>query len=66
MRVFVIRKKKSMLSKLILASAAAISVGLLIAGSITLNPLLLGAGVATLFLSCGGLIGLRKRPEVYF
>jgi hypothetical protein len=54
------------LSKLILGSITIISLGLLIGGSVTFNPIVIGAGLAALFLSCGGLIGLRQSSEVYF
>ncbi len=66
MRVMIVQKKKRKVTKLILAGAAIISIGLLAAGGITFNPILLGAGVAAIFLMCAGMIGLRKPPQTYF
>jgi hypothetical protein len=66
MNVILVQRKESKVSKLILAGAAIISIGLLVSGGITFNPILLGAGVAAIFLSCGGIVALRKPPQTYF
>lgn len=64
--MLVVQKKRSKLTKLILGGATIISIGLLIAGGITFNPILLGAGVAAIFLSCGAIVALRKPSQTYF
>ncbi len=61
MRVLRTQKKKPM-TKLAMSVLAVASVATLIAGGILMNPLLIGGGVAGLFLTCGAVVSVR-RPQ---
>jgi hypothetical protein len=50
------------MTPLVIASLGITSLGLLIAGGLSGNPILLGAGVATLLLSCGAILSTRREP----
>jgi hypothetical protein len=61
MRVLRTPKQKSR-TKLVMSVLAIASVATLISGGILMNPILLGAGIAGLFLSCGAVVAVR-RPQ---
>jgi hypothetical protein len=63
MRVIRVVKKKSM-AKLAVLLLTVASVATLLSGGILMNPILIGAGVAGLFLSCGALISVRGRTSL--
>jgi hypothetical protein len=62
MRVIRVQKKKKM-SKPVIAIFAFASLAVLAAGGILMNPILIGAGVAGLFLMCGAAVSLTKSPS---
>ena len=64
MRVIVIKKKKAM-TKISLILFGVASLIVLATGAILFNPICLGAGAAGLFLSCGMVLGLKKREPTY-
>ena len=63
MRVLRVVKKKPM-AKLAMSLLAVASVATLISGGILMNPILIGAGVAGLFLSCGAVVSMRHRTAL--
>ena len=63
MRVIRVVKKKPM-AKLAMLLLAVASVATLISGGILMNPILIGAGVAGLFLSCGAAVSMRRRTAL--
>lgn len=63
MRVIRVPKKKNM-SKLVIAIVAFASLATLAAGGILMNPIMIGAGVAGLFLMCGAAVSLTKPPSL--
>ncbi len=63
MRVLRVVKKKPM-AKLAMSLLAVASVATLISGGILMNPILIGAGVAGLFLSCGAAVSMRRRTSL--
>ncbi len=64
MRVIRVAKKKKM-SRLVIAIFAVASVGILAAGGILMNPILIGVGVAALFLSAGAAVSLTRPQNLH-
>lgn len=58
------RKSQKKLTTLVLLMMGITSGGILIAGGITGNPILLGAGAAGLLFVCVGSIGFKKTPQL--
>jgi hypothetical protein len=63
MRVIRVVKKKPM-AKLVMTLLAVASVATLISGGMLMNPILIGAGVAGLFLSCGAVVSMKRRTAL--
>jgi hypothetical protein len=61
MRVLRTRKKKSM-AKVAMSILAVASVVTFIVGGVLMNPILIGAGIAGLFLCCAAVVSVR-RPD---
>jgi hypothetical protein len=61
MRVLRTQKKKSM-TKVAMSILAVASVATFIVGGILMNPIVIGAGIAGLFLSCAAVVSVR-RPD---
>ncbi len=64
MRVIRVAKKKKM-SRSVIGVFAITSVGILAAGGILMNPLLIGVGVAALFLSAGAAVSLTRPQNLH-
>lgn len=59
MRVLRVVKKKPM-TKLAMSLLAVASVATLISGGVLMNPILIGAGIAGLFLTCSAAVAVRR------
>ena len=57
-------KKTTMLPKCILGTLVSISLGVMIGGIVTLNPFLIGGGVAGIILLCGAALGIQRNQQV--